>query len=325
MRRQDARHWFAEGQDALAAGNVALGIDRLRRAVARDPQQMRYSLALASALAADGQDAVAEEVLSNLRDQAPEDPDVNLQLARLEARHGDPAAARRYYQSAINGLWLPEQSDRRRSARTELIRFLLARGDTKRAISELMTLSANLTGDPAAEQDAARLFLEAGDPAHARELYGRALAADPGNAEASAGAGEAAFKMGDYATARRYLDALSSRTAAQQDMLETADAVLAADPLAPRISATERRRRLEAAFGRATERISACAGSVTAPDGFEEWRKSRNRRRTLDPNDIEEALELVLRAERATDRCAPPAPIDRAIAIVARRHGIDAQ
>jgi Tfp pilus assembly protein PilF len=325
MRRQDARRWFAEGQAALASGNVALAIDRLRRAVSRNPEQTQYSLTLAAALSVDGQDAAAEDILSNLRDEAPEDPEINLQLARLEARRGDPAAARRYYESSINALWLPEQIDTRRSTRIELIRFLLARGDTKRALSELMTLSANLTGDRSAEQKAGRLFLDAGDPAHARELYGRLLAEDPANADANAGAGEAAFKMGDYAAARQHLDALPSRTAAQQDMLDVTDAVLSGDPLAPRISAAERRRRLEAAFSRANERIAACGASVTAPEGFDDWQKTLDRRRTLDPNDIEEALDLIMRAERATDRCAPSTAIDRALAIVARRRGIDAQ
>ena len=51
----------------------------------------------------------------------------------------------------------------------------------------------------------AQLFAKAGDNAHALDQFQRALRLAPENGEALAGAGQAAFQLGDYALARTYL------------------------------------------------------------------------------------------------------------------------
>ena len=38
-----------------------------------------------------------------VRESTPEDPEVNVQLARLEARHDDLTGTVRYYQNAVYG------------------------------------------------------------------------------------------------------------------------------------------------------------------------------------------------------------------------------
>ena len=131
----------------------------LRRSVTRDPNQRRYRLALAEALATNRRDDDARRELPALRGAQPEDAETNLQLARIEARRGSADAARRFYESAIAGLWRPEQADVRRATRVELIDFLLARNERGRALSELLVLDANLPDAPALQARVGEMFL----------------------------------------------------------------------------------------------------------------------------------------------------------------------
>jgi predicted Zn-dependent protease len=132
MRRRQAAAWFEVSQRASRAGSAETAVTALRRAVSMDSGSRRHRLALADALEMAGFDEEAKRALLALRDAEPEDPDANLELARLEARGSDTDAARRYYQSALAGLWRPEHADERRMARIELVEFLQAVGNIGR-------------------------------------------------------------------------------------------------------------------------------------------------------------------------------------------------
>ena len=94
LHRRQAAAGFDPAQRASPAGNTETAVAGLRRAVLKDPENRRYRLALAQALAASHLDE-ATRVLLALRDTQPEDPDTNLQLARLEgARLGRGRRAR---------------------------------------------------------------------------------------------------------------------------------------------------------------------------------------------------------------------------------------
>jgi len=319
MRRRDAVRWYREGEAALAHGQAAEAVDRLRRAATRDPNRTAYSLALGNALTQTGQDRSAEQVLLDLRDQAPEDPDVNVQLARLEVRRGDTSTARRYYQTALNSLWRPEQDSTRRAIRIELIQLLLQHGDKSRALSEVLILAARADGTPLQLQ-AARFFLDAGDAVHARDLYKRIVSEDPANVEALSGAGEAAFLIGDYADAAHMLRGLTTSSPRVDEMRQIATAVIDDDPLSPRLPASERRSRLQAAIGRAQEKTTSCVAASTFNDQLGDWATRINLRHPVDTSEIEEALDLVSRVEISAQTCAPLAPDDRALTIIAARH-----
>ena len=333
MRRRDAADLFESGQRGRGTGG-AMAVTAFRRAAAKDPENRQYRLALAGALAADGQDEEAGRVLAALNEANPEDPEVNLQLARLEARRSNTDATRRYYQSALAGLWRPEQSDARRRMRLELIEFLLVRGERGRALSELLVMAADVPDVPAIQTQMGALFLRSGDPRRALDHFVRALRTDPGRGDALAGAGTAAFELEDYARARSYLNAAPAgdRTAGLRALTAL---VLAGDPLAPRIGASERQRRAAAAVEQATRTLDQCVAD--APSGDRDrlgplqseaealastWR-ARARR---DPRDlVEEGLELAYRIEASVERTCPAAmvPRDRAILLIARRHDLD--
>jgi Flp pilus assembly protein TadD len=333
MHRRDAAAWFEQAM-RHPDGDAGTVVTALRRAVTSDPDNHRYRLALAGALFAGGQVDEARRVLQALREASPEDADVNLQLARLEARSA-PIESRRYYQSALAALWRPEERESRRRVRIELVEFLLAHGERARALSELLVMAADLPDSPDAHGQAAAMFLRAGDPQRALTHFTRVLRDEPRRAEALAGAGAAAFELGDFAGARRYLASAPPGDARTATLLELTKLVLASDPLAPRLRASERRRRVTVALEQAGTTLHACLAAgpaVSAPElqqlqaeaaAFVAGSAAAARR---DPGDfVDDGIELAYRIESAVDgRCRElAAPLDQAILLIGRHRGID--
>jgi tetratricopeptide (TPR) repeat protein len=337
LRRRQAAAWYAAAQRASPGADAGSAVAALRRAVLMDRENRLYRLALADALAARRVDDEARRVLLALRDTQPEDPQTNLRLARLEARGGDSDPARRYYQNALSSLWRPEQAEERRRVRAELIEFLLAHEERARALSELLLLAANLPEDAAVQAHVGRMFLAAGNARLALDHFVRAVSLDSTNAEALAGAGEAAFELGDYGRALGYLKGIPEGNARATELREVTELVLTDDPLGPRLSVTERRRRLLLALQQAFRRLDSCLSAplLDTKESLETLRKEirdfeaalKGRRRQETGDLVEDGVVLVYRAERAAEqRCtAAPAPFDRALVLIGRRHGLEEQ
>jgi tetratricopeptide (TPR) repeat protein len=341
LRRRDAAEWFTAGEQDLAAGRAASAVIALRHAVAIDRDNGHYRLALGRALVTARQDGAARQVLVGIRELAPEDPEVNLQLARLEARQGEMPAAIRYFQSALHGTWGADQQDLRRRARVELVRYLLAHDERARALSELLILDGNLPDEVPRHLEAGELFLGAGDAGRALEHFRSALGHESGNRQALAGAGEAAFEVGDYAAARRFLlaarpDPGDARAGRLNELREVADLVLDRDPLRPRLPVRDRRARLTAGVTQARTRLDACVGHSPAPsatrqaaldalraelDALHATPAGKGRDGSVEA--IEAGLNLIYRIERETAECGPPSSLDRALLLIAKRHEID--
>jgi tetratricopeptide (TPR) repeat protein len=343
----DAAAWYERGQTRLAEGRSAEAITALRRAVARDPERWDYARRLAEALAADGQTAPARQALLQWRLRRPDDVDVNLQLARLEARVGDATAGIGYYESALYGHWDVGAQAARQALRREVIAYLLSRDETSAALAHVQALAANQPDRPAAHRESAALFLAAGDATRALEYYQRALRLAPDDAEARAGAGGAAFALGDYA---RVLTLLRGATdEASVDRYRVAAAVIANDPLQPRLSFAERERRLRRALAYALARLDSCGGdagheaaatpaaptgepaSVAPPPGaldslaatIRAWRDALTPAALRESADaLEQGLTLVHRAlTTEAPGCPPLDARGEALVRAARRHG----
>jgi tetratricopeptide (TPR) repeat protein len=246
----------AHYDDAIAA---------FRAALTCDPTNSRYQLSLARALR-DSNDPrrleEAESYLIALWQRAPQDAAINLALARVAAHRGSVEDATRYYHNAMYGVWSANADSNRNKARIELIQFLLKKGAPAQAESELMALSTSLPPEPAAHLQAAQLFSEGHDYAGALAQYREVLRFDPTNRSALAGAGEAAYNSGNYATAQHYLEAAvkaEPEDANSRQLLATADLVLRTNPFHSHISDAERNRRIAAAFARAQTRLGECA------------------------------------------------------------------
>lgn len=103
LGRQDAAAWFERAEHQRVGGSREAALMALRRAVTRDPDNRKYRLALAGELAAGGQLDEAYRVLEALRETDPEDPDANLQLARLESQRSNVDVSRRVLSERARG------------------------------------------------------------------------------------------------------------------------------------------------------------------------------------------------------------------------------
>jgi tetratricopeptide (TPR) repeat protein len=343
LRSADAMEWFERGQRELDAGRVATGAADLRHAVAMDPENASYQMVLARALGADARDAEAKQILVALREHQPEDPDINLQLARLENRAGEPDAAVRYYQGALAALWSPKDADARRQTRIELIKYLLGQQRRGRALAELLLLDADLPGDLDAQVAVGGMFLDAGDPRRAAARFGRILQQAPTNGEALAGAAAAAFALGQYQQALRFATAAPVTVPGVSETRTVTRLVLDRGPLAPRLGMAERLRRLatdKADLAAAIEQCLVPRGSAvesletsTLRDLREELAMNNSpvsaaparMRPVASRDDIEDGLDLLLRTvhARAAAGCSPPTGLDRAVELIAERHALE--
>lgn len=333
LRLRDAADWYERGQQRLAGGDRPSAITALRRATALDGDNRVYQLALAAGLAASEEDTAARQVLLRVRESAPEDPDINVRLARLAVRQNDPDGAVRYYQNALYGSWAADAASARRQVRIELIRYLLDHQQRGRALSELLVLSANLPDSLESHTLAGQLFVDAGDPGRALDHFRAALRIDPANEAALAGAGEAAFEAGDYAGARRYLRALAHPSSHLVELGALADLVLSRDPLRPGLSLRQRQQLITQALARAVELIDLCAREQPASsDTFASLRAEAaglepqlavDKLRST-PESIDFTLDLIARVEElAAGTCAEPTALDRALILIGRRHQAD--
>jgi Tfp pilus assembly protein PilF len=328
--RRDAAEWYERGRRFLSGGDFDRAIEAFHHATVRNRDERRFALALASALAAKGQDGPAVRVLLSLREAVPEATDVNVQLARLAAQRQDLRDAIRYYQSALYAPWGADQAGARRAVRVELVRFLLEHGQAGRALAELLALSADLPDEAAPHIGAGELFARAGDHRHALEQFQRALRTAPADPAALAGAGGAAFELGDYASARRYLSSVPPGVTVG-DAREVVEAVLTRDPLANRIPSNERERRLRANLAYAGDRLDTCLRDSGASASEPDQRLSEQVRAIAAKLDrpgasgrdtLESGVDLSFRiAERVAQACPRATPVDQALAIIGREHG----
>jgi len=201
---RDAGEWYARGERALAAARLDDAVDAFRRATVRNRLDRRYMLALARALEARHDEDAARSVLLTLRESAPEDPEINLQLARLAAARHDVTETVRFYHYALYAPWPSADPDARRRSRLELVRFLLENDQRSQAVSELVATTADLPNTVEAHLETGRLFVAAGDDGHALDQFQRALRLAPRNQEALAGAAEAAAQLGNDRLAETY-------------------------------------------------------------------------------------------------------------------------
>ncbi len=195
-------------------------------------------------------------------------------------------------------------------------------------------MSGNLPDEPAPQIEVGQLFLEAGDASRALDRFSRALTADADNPQALAGAGEAAFALGEYARARDLLHRAPADRGRVAELSAVVDLVLSNDPLTPRLASAERRRRLTADFEQAKRRLDGClAGPIPDPaplralqaeaDQFAAAIEDGALRRSSDA--IDSGFDLAYRIERATAAgCGPTDPLDRAVLLIGRRHGLEA-
>ena len=334
--------WFGRGVAALEAGQAEPAVNAFRSALRYSPNDYTYELSLAQALAALHRSDRSDEALAyllNLWEREPENGTTNLELGRIYAAKEETDLALRYYHNAIYAAWPDNPDAHRRVARMELIGLLLRENAPAQAQSELIALAANLPEGSPLHLRAADSFVQVQDYEHALVQYREALRIDRRNSYALAGAGRAAFELGRYDAAEKYLQeavAANPHDTQSADLLQTAALVLQMDPFRRQVSAAERHRRVIEAFASAGKRLKACVlvtqhGTATA--GQDDLRSLQSRWNDLrprvrerglrqNPDMVDTAMDLVFAIERQTSSgCGAPAAADQALLLISKLHG----
>jgi cytochrome c-type biogenesis protein CcmH/NrfG len=347
------RKLYAVGLTAANADHYGDAIAAFRAALTCDPANSQYQLSLARALR-DSNDPrrldEAESYLVALWQRTPQDAAVNLALARVAAHRGAIEEATRYYHNAMYGVWNSDPDANRNRSRVELIQFLLKEKARAQADSELIGLSTSLPPDPDEQLQAARLFEQAQDYGGALSRYEEVLQIAPLNAAAPAGAGESAYRSGNYTVAQRFLRAAvtsNPEDETSRQLLASADLILKANPFHSHISDAERNRRIAAAFAQAEERLTACADSVGAdlkasapstanaptsplPILQTRWLATKpdlGRLRSPAETDLPDAImDVVFQIEQQTATvCGSPQGLDEALLLISRKREASSQ
>ena len=323
--------WFSRGVANLKAGRFDAAVIEFRSALLYSADDDSYQMNLAEALIGLGRTGQASAYLLNLWDREPENGLVNLELARIATQQGQYEHAVRYYHNAVYATWQGDEKEQRRNARFELIELLLRTHDQAQAQAELIALAENAGEDPVLQERIGNLFLRAQDYEHALAAYRLALHSDRRNPGAMAAAGEAAFVLGQYSVAQRYLQAAvgaDPNDSQSKERLQTAEMVLHMDPFRQQISSSDRNRAVMRAFATAGQRLKDCPVPVapgSGPSLSDSWAQMKPQifqaalRRNPDLSDA--AMDLVFRIERRTnDQCGTPSGQDLALLLIAKLH-----
>ena len=335
QREALGNRWFSRGMADLNAQRFDGAVMEFRSALLYSRDNYSYQLNLAEALIGLKRTSEASTYLVNLWDRQPEDGLVNLSLARIAVQRGQTDQALRYYHNAIYSAWPSDQEVKRRDARLELIEFMLAANAKAQAQSELIALEENVGEDPSVQQRVGDLFLRVPDYEHALAAHQLSMKGEGDNRGALAGAGWAAFQLGRYPLAERYLQAVLKADASDvlsAQRLKITEMVLRMDPFQRKISVAQRDKIVVEDFLTAGERLKSCgvARGVSLPSASqsslsENWARlnptiSQGDLRR-DPDLVESAMNLVFEIEHQTSStCGTPSGADLALLLIARLH-----
>jgi tetratricopeptide (TPR) repeat protein len=267
-----------DGRQLMKEGKYGAAIESFRAAIGNQRDNMEYPLELGRALRTAGRLQEAETTLEDLLENNAMDGAANLAIARVFVKQGEFEAASFYYHRAIYGQWKADDIRKSRlQVRFELAELLAQNNRKQELLAELLPLQTEAPGDVATQHKLADLFLTAGSPVRAEEIYRAQLRVHP-------------------------------RDAALRTGLNLSVQILRLDPMRPELSERERFQRSIHILEVVTDRASTCAPPAdliqqlpahTPEENLAAARRSWTVVKTNCPASISEAdkpLELVLAA-----------------------------
>ena len=236
--------------------------------------------------------------MNEVLQREPNDGRANLTAARLSVKKGRTADAEAYYHRAIYGEWPDGSGDApgsgqagrdRIAARMELIDFLVENGKKQELLAELLPFEEEAGHNVLIEKKLGHLFLVAGSPARAADVYRALIRQDPRDAEAYEGLGEAEIEQGRYWEAKAALMKAAvhkPNDTSPDGRLQLANTMSALDPTPRQIPSAEK-------YGRSLRILDLTRASLRQCVASHPGASSK------------EAEELLQAAEDALSRKAP--------------------
>ncbi len=280
----EARRLLIEGQRLVQQGRDAEAVDKFRSALSVSRGNQEAQLGLARALLAVGRLTDAETLLQEMLQRSATDGATNLTMARVMVKEGRSVEATSYYHQAIYGRWMQDAQANRVKVRFELIDVLVRQNADREVLAELLPLQDEAPKDFQTRKRIARLYLSAGSPSRALELFKGILRQQPQDFDAYAGLGQAEFARGNYRTARTDFRAalrLNPKDEEIQKRLGVCETVLALDPTQRGLSGAEQYRRSLRLIELTSDAMNRCVGAPppgTAHDLAEEAGQALKRR-----------------------------------------------
>jgi len=254
---------FEQGRVLMQRGANAEAIERIKDAISIERGNRDYIRTLAQVEFSALKTADAEATLSELLQSDSTDGLANLIMARVQAKEGRFAQAISYYHRAIYGHWSDDEPANRLSARFELIDLLAQRNSKEELLAELLPVQDRAPSDLKTRMRLGQLFLLAGSPARAADVFRGILNDDPDNTNAYGGLGQAEFARGDYRAAQRDFQAALRFVPDDQTLrrrLEMCNELLVLDPTTRGLGAAERYRRSLNLLELTADGTSQCLG-----------------------------------------------------------------
>ena len=319
---------FAEGRALRQRGKNAQAIERIEDALAIDRTNRSYQLSLADAQFAAGENSAAQTTLTDLLDSDPTDGYACLLMARIAANEGQFDSAVSYFHRAIYGHWKDNGSESRQHARFELIDYLAGHNSREELLAELLPVEEHEPRDLQSRLRLGQLFLLAGSPSHAADVFHGILREEPATAEAHAGLGEADFARADYRGAQRnFAEALRLEPNDQNTRrhLDVCNEFLQLDPTRRGLDQQERYRRSLKLLELTSAEAAKCVSPHQPPevqallDKASSAQKAHVRGAQLGES-AEENLDLAEQLWQLRKReCKTSAPTDTPLALVLAR------
>jgi tetratricopeptide (TPR) repeat protein len=227
----------------------------------------------------------------------------NLAMARVMVKEGRSVEATSYYHQSIYGRWKQDAQANRVKVRFELIEVLVRQNADREVLAELLPLQDEAPDDIQMRKRIARLYLSAGSPSRALDLFREILRQQPQDFDAYAGLGEAEFARGNYRIARTDFRVALRLNPANEEIrkrLGVCETVLALDPTQRGLSTAERYRRSIKLVELAANAMNRCVEAPTpeTAHGLAE-RAGQALKRRAGPSRQEEVTETNLElAER---------------------------
>jgi len=321
----EAARLFRQGQDLLQRGENAKAIDSLKEAITIARGNRDYQQAFSEAQLAAGKTADARETLAELLQSDPSDGVASLTMARALVKEGQLDDAISYFHRAIYGHWQTSVDENRLRARFELIDLLAQHNLKQDLLAELLPVQDEAPRDSTTRTRIGRLFLLAGSPARAAEVFRSVLHDAPANADAYAGLGEADFSQGNYRMAQRQFQAalrLAPGNQGVKQRLELCGELFMLDPTMRGLGPAERLRRSVQLLELVLDETNRCVGPNPPPNvqgllatvgkAIQAHASGSRQAEVSETNvDLAEHLWQVRKQE-----CKPPSPTDTALVLV---------